>query len=88
MASPHTAVAKSEHSMQMQAKQAQYFALLIDGIGLYCLAARSNQPTLAFCKGSGRGDRRINDSSTDATGKQWSSRSLIGWSKRSPGPAR
>src|SRR6202047_2887259 len=40
--------------------------------------------------------RRINDSSTDATGKQWSSRSLIkcyeeashrfGWSKRSPEP--
>jgi xanthine dehydrogenase YagR molybdenum-binding subunit len=40
--------------------------------------------------------RRINDSSTDATGKQWSSRSLMkcydeaserfGWSKRSPQP--
>jgi xanthine dehydrogenase YagR molybdenum-binding subunit len=42
------------------------------------------------------GLRRINDSSTDATGKQWSSRSLMkcydeaserfGWSKRSPQP--
>jgi CO/xanthine dehydrogenase Mo-binding subunit len=70
--------------------------LLIDGNRAVLPGGEIKPTDLGVCKGSGRGDRRINDSSTDATGKQWSSRSLMkcydeaserfGWSKRSHQP--